>query len=474
MRRGLVAAALVMLAIAGAAAVVTLPSSGSTSAYEVDVVFDDSRGLLVGQLVQIAGARVGSIVEVTVTDDYKARVHMTVDRRFAPFREDATCTIKPSGLIAENYVQCDPGTPDAPPLRGRGDEAPTVPVENTTQPVSLTDLFEVWNTPTRQRLGVMFSTLGIATAGRGEDLNDVLRRANPSLALARKAVGLLERQRSDLAAIVDQTGRVAQELARRPERLEDLVRHTGRVATRVASHRGSLDEGLRRLPGLLEQARPALAKLDALSEAGVPLVRDLEQAAPAINDVSAGVPRLARAARPALSKLAPVLRDGARTARNAAPLTALVARYTTSSLPTTETGTEMLTTLEERGFVRSIAEFFHNGALAAARFDDQGHIIPAHVTFTECGVYATTPTPGCGLSATNPARRRAVERRPGRAPERRPDPRPAAPEIPRPEIPRPRVPELPEPDVEVPRLPDVGVDPQLEDTLDSLLDYLLG
>ena len=51
-----------------------------------------------------------------------------------------------------------------------------MPVERTTQPVSLTDLFEVWNTPTSERATVLFSMLGMATAGRGEDLNAVLRR----------------------------------------------------------------------------------------------------------------------------------------------------------------------------------------------------------------------------------------------------------------------------------------------------------
>ena len=120
-----------------AVAIVTAPSSGD-STYRVDVVYDDSRGLVPGQLVQVAGARVGSIKDVVLTRDFKARVQLEVDQDFAPFREDARCTIKPQGLIAENYVECDPGTPDAPPLKGAGDAAPTVPVERTTQPVRST------------------------------------------------------------------------------------------------------------------------------------------------------------------------------------------------------------------------------------------------------------------------------------------------------------------------------------------------
>ena len=80
----------------------------------IDIVYDDARGLVPGQVVQIAGARVGTIKEVSVTSGYKALIHTEIDRDFLPFHKDATCTIKPQGLIAENYVECDPGRPTRP------------------------------------------------------------------------------------------------------------------------------------------------------------------------------------------------------------------------------------------------------------------------------------------------------------------------------------------------------------------------
>ena len=40
-------------------------------------------------------------------------------RRFE-FREDASCNIQPEGLISENFVQCDPGTPGKDALQGEG------------------------------------------------------------------------------------------------------------------------------------------------------------------------------------------------------------------------------------------------------------------------------------------------------------------------------------------------------------------
>jgi len=392
--RGLVAAA----AVAACAAVTAIvaPASPGDSEYSVDVVFDDSRGLIPGQLVQVAGARVGSISDVTVTRDYKARVHLRVDRKFAPFRADARCSIKPQGLIAENYVDCDPGTPAAPELRPRGGQSPTVPVERTTQPVSLTDLFEVWNTPTSQRATVLFSMLGMGTAGRGEDLNAILRRMNPSLALARRTIGTLRRQRDELGATVDATAVVARELARRPEELKRLLRHGARVTTQTATHRAALAETTRRLPGLLRQSTPALQKLDAVMASGQPLLDQLGVAAPDVNRLAADVPRLARVARPTLKRLAPVLRRGAATARRSAPLSKVLNRYTRDSLPAARSAGEMFPTLESRGFDGNLLALFYNAALASARYDQNGHILPAHVGITACSNYATTPTPNCG------------------------------------------------------------------------------
>jgi ABC-type transporter Mla subunit MlaD len=115
-------ATIIALAAAATALVVLLTGSrsptGSTGRF--DVIFDDARGLVSGQLVKIAGARAGAIDNVVVTSDFKARIEATVDRRFMPFHQDATCTIRPQGLIGENYVECDPGTAGSPALTGSG------------------------------------------------------------------------------------------------------------------------------------------------------------------------------------------------------------------------------------------------------------------------------------------------------------------------------------------------------------------
>jgi ABC-type transporter Mla subunit MlaD len=167
--RRLASLSVLVLAAVAIALAIGASAQGSDS-YRFDVIFDDARGLVSGQLVKIAGAPAGTISGVTVTPQYRARVAATITGGFR-FHTDASCTIRPQGLIAENYLACDPGTPSAPLLRPQGGYPPTVPVTRTTEPVSLQDLFNIFNLPTRERFQVLIDELGIATAGEGDNLN---------------------------------------------------------------------------------------------------------------------------------------------------------------------------------------------------------------------------------------------------------------------------------------------------------------
>jgi ABC-type transporter Mla subunit MlaD len=393
-RRRVLVLTTVVAAIAAAIVLLAGGRSGDTGGdrYRVDVIFDNARGLIPGQLVQIAGGRVGKIEEVGVTGDFKARIGLSVDPRFAPFREDATCTIRPQGLIAENYVQCDPGSADAPELRG------AVPVERTTQPVNLTDLFALWNVPTRDRLRVLVSELGLATAARGEDIDAILRRANPALGRAREVIGILEDQRDELLSAIDDSDRALARLAPHAPGSRRLLRNAAAVLTRTGRRSADVALAVERLPRLLTSARPALERLDAVAEAGTPLLAQVHRSAPTILSLTKDVPALAGAARPTLAQVGPVLRRGAGIVERALPLSRALRVYSRQSLPSAKLAGELLPNLDERGFPDNIARFFFYAALATARFDETSHILPAHIDLTDCANFASEPLPGCSAN----------------------------------------------------------------------------
>jgi phospholipid/cholesterol/gamma-HCH transport system substrate-binding protein len=399
------------LALAGAIAVVVLGASaqGSSSA-SFDVIFDDARGLVAGQLVKVAGAQAGTINNVTVTKDFKARVEASIDSKFMPLRRDATCTIRPQGLIAEYYVECDPGTPGSPALTGN---PPTVPVTHTTEPVALTDLFNIFNLPTRERFQVLVNELGIGTAGRGDDFNDILRRANPALQLADRTIGILNRQKAQLAQAIDATNSIAAEAAGHTATLQDFLGRAAALTQQTAAHSTAISQTIARLPGLLSQMRPALGQLGTVASEGTPLLSELRAAVPGLNRVADDLVPFVAVARPGLNAVSRAIVKAIPAIRLTTPVIRTLRSYTSASLPSTRTFSRLIVNLQAHGFVENFLSVVYYIGTALAQKDSTSHLLSALpiLSNAQCQLYATTPVAGCSAhystvsgAAAKPAR----------------------------------------------------------------------
>jgi phospholipid/cholesterol/gamma-HCH transport system substrate-binding protein len=362
------------------------------------VIFDDARGLVAGQLVKVAGARAGSIDDVVLTSGFKARIEASIDRRFMPFHQNATCTIRPEGLIAENYLECDPGTGASPLLRGSGDQPPTVPVSRTTEPVSLLDLFNTFNLPTRQRGAVILDELGIATAGRGQEINQVLQRANPALGAARDAISVLTQQRAQLQTLIDSSDRLATAGAAGTAQLRRFLDRAAGLSTLSANHSGALSQSIARLPALLAATRPALTQLDSVATQGTPLLQQLRAASPSLNQVAADLGPFAAVAKPAVSDLSSALGQAIPAIRQSTPLIQSLRNYADRSKASTATAGRLFTNLQQHGFTEEFLSIFYYVGTALSRFDSTSHLLPLFAIAPQngaCALYSTKPVAGC-------------------------------------------------------------------------------
>src|SRR5260370_6531469 len=91
-----------LLALLAVAIATSAGSAAGSSSYRVDAIFDNAKGLIAGQLVKIAGVRVGAVDCLTLTPDYKARIELTLDPRVAAFLADEAGPRPPEGLIADD------------------------------------------------------------------------------------------------------------------------------------------------------------------------------------------------------------------------------------------------------------------------------------------------------------------------------------------------------------------------------------
>lgn len=460
-----------LLVIALAVVLVVRHGDQRRGPYRVDVVFDTAKGIVPGQLVKVAGARVGQVQEVTLTPRHQALLGLTVDRRFAPFHANATCEIKPEGLLSENFVECDPGTSATPVLRASGG-TPTLPVTRTTVPVNLNDLFNIWNVPTRERLRLLVDELGITTAGRGADLNALLRRTNPALGSARRVLAILTAQDTQLGRAIDATDTATGDLARRPQALAGLIAHAAGVTRRTARASVPLGRAVSRLPGLLQAARPALTRLDATATSARPVLADVRRSAPQITRALRALPALSRATVPTARAVAAPLRSARRSLRALRPVVGGLAPFAQALKPLSGDLDRLTANLRDRGAIENVLALFYRVAVTTARFDKVSHMIAGYYTYGLCSVYAMGPVAGCsahigpvvgggGATATHPSGGAAgpASGAPAGDKDTAPPPATSSP---------PQAPAAP-----APPTPADPVKP-LTDAVHGLLDYLLG
>jgi virulence factor Mce-like protein len=369
----------IVLAIAlaaGVAALVVARRAQVSGGYRVVAVFDNAKGIVPGQDVKIAGAIVGTVSAVDLGGtraDPKARITMRVDRRFAPFSRDARCSILPDGLIAENYVECDPGRSQTPLAALHG--LPTVPLGHTTLPVSLPDVLHVLSLPTDERLRVLISELGIATAGRGSDLNQLLLRANPTLLQFRRALAVLDSERQQLGDAVGQTDAVLGRLAAHTSQTRSFVDNAATALDTTAAHRTAAAATIHRLPALLAAADPALTALDRAASNAPPLLAALRDSAPGLEQLTQLVPQVARVGIPALRSLSRAAATGRIAVRAAAPVVTDLDRAVAPLAPLATDLYHLLVSTRDAGGFEGLLRVPYGVAVATSLYDSVSHLV---------------------------------------------------------------------------------------------------
>ena len=396
MKRIALVIVIAVLAAIGAALIVT----GDGSSYRVAATFDTAHGIIAGNQVKVAGVAVGRVDEVELAPGPKARVVMSLDSERGPFRRDATCTILPEGLISENFVQCDPGS-SREPLARAAQGVPTVPLARTTVPASLQQVLDVFSAPVPDRLRVIVNELGIATAGRGEDLNALLKRSNPALVEAQRVLKIVNAQREELATGIRQTNRVLAELADEKRSVRSFVDNAAIVARSSAAHKAALGQSIRRLPGLLDAVRPGLRSLDRAVDRGTPLLDSLRSAAPALTTSTRAFSSFVDAAIPALKSLSPTARIAQRAVRAARPVVAHLKRASAEATPFARDLNGLLVSTRDSGGIEGLMTLFYALATFTSAYDEISHLASGIIQLSpQC--IPNTGAPGCSYKYSAP------------------------------------------------------------------------
>ncbi len=411
-RAGLAGAATLVALVA----VVLLATSagGKTPSYNVRAIFDDAGNIIPGEDVKIDGVKVGAISSVTPTPNAKAAVVLDIETPgFQNFRQDASCIIRPEALIGEKYVDCLPtqpraeGTPPPPSLKKipnglEGAGQYLLPVTNTSSPVDVDLLGDISRLPERERLTIIINELGAGLAGRGSDLNEVIRRADPALRELDKVLHVLVSDNHVLAQLAVDSDTALIPLARVREHVADFIVQSAKVAQASAATRGALAQNLEDFPPFLRQLGPAMERLGRFAEQTTPVFTDLKRAAPGINQAFTSLPAFSNSSAIFFKDLGATSKVSGPALVATVPLLKRLEALGNAAKPFSGNLGGLLTSFQETGGLERLLDFMFLGTGAANGYDALGHFLRTEGVGTNCLTYSLAPSPGCDrkLSST--------------------------------------------------------------------------
>ncbi len=222
-----------------AASLVTVAGASDSRTYQVELF--NAFGLVKGSELRVAGAKAGTITDLDITPQKTALVTFEEDSSFPEFKADASCSSEPQSLIAEYFLNCQPGT-STQPLNG---PIPAARNKTTVQP----DLAQnTLREPFRDRLQLLINEFGTALDGNAENLNAAIRAGAPALQQLKQVLNILGNQNRTIAELNTNADAIFA-AARQPPRGRRPLHRQRRP------HRGDLGRALERPGAELPPAR---------------------------------------------------------------------------------------------------------------------------------------------------------------------------------------------------------------------------
>jgi phospholipid/cholesterol/gamma-HCH transport system substrate-binding protein len=419
---------LVIGLVAAVVAIVLLVSGDDDfgDGYRVRAVFDNGGFMVKGEEVRVAGATVGEIesVDVSMPDEVvayedgkgvakpgKAVIVMNItDAGFQDFRQDATCLIRPQSLIGEKFVDCRttlpraPGSEPAPPLKQiekgePGEGQYLLPLGSNGTIVDPDLINDIYSLPYAQRFRLILNELGAGLAGRGEDIQELVKRANPVLRDADRLFGILSAQRKQLAQLAADSNEILGPLSRERQAVAGFLTNAGAAAEASSEKGPELEEALQKFPTFLTEFRQTMRSLQTFSDAGTPLFEDFGTAAPALTDATKTLTPFSEALTVALKSLGNAGEASGPIFVKADPVIKKAATLSKTGVKPTSDLAKLLVNLKQTGGWDGLTELIYGSAASLNGFDQYGHFGRTRVTLSACLEYVATAGGSSGCAA---------------------------------------------------------------------------
>jgi phospholipid/cholesterol/gamma-HCH transport system substrate-binding protein len=290
-----------VLAVIVAVVAVALIVFGGGSSYTVNAVFENASQVVSGDLVEVAGTKVGTVSNITITPDGRADLQLSLGGGpFMPLHEGTTATIREVSLsgVANRYVNLNLGPASNPTIPNHGILKQT----NTTSEVDLDQLFNTLDQPTRRGLQQLIQGTARSFRGYSQGANAAWRYLNPAIAASSVLFAELNRDTAKFTRFITKSGSLVTDIAQRQADLSAMIRNLAGTTQALAAQHTALGSGIAQLPGFMRLANTTFVNLRSALGDLTPLVNASKPVAPKLQ-------RLLRVLRPFAADAAPTVRD---------------------------------------------------------------------------------------------------------------------------------------------------------------------
>jgi ABC-type transporter Mla subunit MlaD len=321
-----------------AATVVTMAGASDSRTYQAELF--NAFGLVKGSELRVAGAKAGTITDLDITPQKTALITFKVEAGFPEFKSDASCSSEPQSLIAEYFLDCQPGTaPD--PLQG---PIPAARNKTTVQP----DLAQnTLREPFKERLALLINEFGTALDANAGNLNAAIRSGAPALQQLKQVLDILGDQNTTIAELNTNADAIFAQLANRREDVVHFIDNAGRTAAISAERSDDLSKNFDKLDDFLAELQPTLFQLGKLAENQTPLLRDLRAAAPGLNKLAINLPPFNNGTQQSLTALGGAAHVGKTALANSKEEIAALDQSSTKAFPAADQVAQFLESIDD-------------------------------------------------------------------------------------------------------------------------------
>lgn len=224
-----------------------------TPTYNIKAELPESSGLQPGNQVRLSGRRIGVVSGLVphqnpATGRVTAIASLRLEKKVQPLPADTRTLVESVSTIGLKYLELSRGHSRATIAPGH-----TIPVSQSSEPVQIQDLFNIFDKPTRIAIQKNTNTFGDAYAGRGLGLNQTIATLRPLVKNAIPVLHNLASPQTGLHALFVALDKSAQQVAPVADQQAQLFVDLDTVFTAWAKVAPSLEKTIEGGPAALRQ-----------------------------------------------------------------------------------------------------------------------------------------------------------------------------------------------------------------------------